>query len=294
MRSILLSIAAFGLIIFTGYAAQDGGNTQSQQTRRGTGRGTGMGAGMRRGPARQGTQYVENEDGRWLVHDEERPAPPIITPGTASTQENAGTAPSDAVVLFDGNDLSKWVSTNGSPTNWVVRDGYFTPGNRGGDIKTKESFGSCQLHLEFSSPLPAVGTSQGRGNSGVFIMSTYEVQILDSYENKTYPDGQCGALYGRRVPLVNASRKPGEWQTFDIIFHRPTFEGNEVTRKATFTVLHNGVLIQDHVVLTGGTGWIDAHTITNYEPHADKLPLQIQYHNNPVLFRNIWIRELKD
>ena len=172
MRSILLSVSMLLIIASGGYAAQD--NTNQQATRRGTrgNRGAGMNMGMRRGPARQGVQYVENEDGRWLVHDTERPAPPIITPGTASTQEKAGTAPSDAVVLFDGNDLSSWVSTNGSPANWVVKDGYFTPGNRGGDIKTKESFGSCQLHLEFSSPVPAVGTSQGRGNSGVFIMST--------------------------------------------------------------------------------------------------------------------------
>jgi hypothetical protein len=288
MRSILLSISMLGLITLAGYAAQDAGNNPQQPVRRGTG--------MRRGtaPARQGVQYVETDGVRWLVHDVNRPAPPIITPGTESTPEKAATAPSDAVVLFDGKDLSNWVSTNGSPTSWVVQDGYFTPGSRGGDIKTKESFGSCQLHLEFASPVPASGTSQGRGNSGVFIMSTYEVQILDSYENKTYPDGQCGALYGRNVPLVNASRKPGEWQSFDIIFHRPTFNGNEVAKKATFTVLHNGVLIQDHVELSGGTGWINEHTITNYEPHADKLPLQLQYHNNPVKFRNIWIREIKD
>ena len=285
-----------GLIALAGYTAQEAENPDQQPARRGmrTGRGAGMATGMRRGPARQGVQYVESEDGqRWLVHDTERPAPPIITPGTESTQDQPGKAPSDAIVLFDGKDLSNWVSSNGGEAGWTVQDGYMTPQNRG-DIKTKQAFGSCQLHLEFASPVPATGTSQGRGNSGVFIMSTDEVQILDSYENKTYPDGQCGALYGRNVPLVNASRPPGQWQSFDIIFHRPTFDGDEVTKKATFTVLHNGVVIQDHVVLSGGTGWIDEHTITNYEPHADKLPLQLQYHNNPVKFRNIWIRELKD
>ncbi len=238
---------------------------------------------------------MEDETGHsWLVNDVDRPAPPVITPGTESTPDKPGKAPSDAVVLFDGNDISNWVPVNGNQLRWIAQDGYMISQGRAGDIKTKQSFGSCQLHLEFATPSVIQGTSQGRGNSGVFLMSTYEVQILDSYENKTYPDGQCGALYGRNVPLVNACRKPGEWQSYDIIFHRPVFNGNEVAKKATFTIFQNGVLIQDHVELSGGTGWIDEHTITNYEPHADKLPLLLQYHNNPIKFRNIWIRELKD
>jgi hypothetical protein len=140
-----------------------------------------------------------------------------------------------------------------------------------------------------------IGSSQGRGNSGVFLQGQYEVQVLDSYQNKTYPDGQCGALYGRSVPLVNASRKPGEWQSYDIIYHRPIFDKDgKVTRKATFTVLHNGVLIQDHVELTGGTGWINAHAVTDYKAHPDTGPIQLQDHGNPVRYRNIWVRPLQD
>ncbi len=242
----------------------------------------------------RGTQYLETETGRWLVHDMDRPAPPIITPGTASTQDQPGKAPSDAIVLFDGTDLSNWVSERGEPSKWIVRDGYMESVRRAGGIKTKQAFGSCQLHVEFATPTRITGTSQGRGNSGVFLMNTYEVQVLDSYNNATYPDGQCAALYGRNVPLVNACREPGQWQSYDIIFHRPIFEGNEVVRKATFTVFHNGVLVHDHVELSGGTGWIDEHTISNYAPHEDKLPISLQDHNNPVRFRNIWIRELDD
>lgn len=285
-----MSIALVGLVVFAGYAAQDSGNTPQPQPRRG------FRMGMRRGniAALAGTQYVETETGRWLVHDMNRPAPPVITPGTGSTQDTPGKAPSDAIVLFDGNDLSNWAPSDGNRMRWTVRDGYMIPQNRASDIQTKQSFGSCQLHVEFATPTPAIGTSQERGNSGVLLMSTYEVQILDSYNNKTYPDGQCAALYGRSVPLVNACREPGQWQTYDIVFHRPVFEGNEVVKKATFTVFHNGVLVQDHVELSGGTTWIDAHTITNYSPHADKLPLSLQYHENATRFRNIWIRELKD
>jgi hypothetical protein len=165
----------------------------------------------------------------------------------------------------------------------------------GGYAQTVEQFGSCQLHVEFATPSRVMGNSQGRGNSGVFLQGQYEVQVLDSYQNKTYPDGQCGALYGRAVPLVNACRKPGEWQSYDIVYHRPIFgaDGN-VTRKATFTVIHNGVLIQDHVELTGGTGWINAHAVTDYKPHPDAGPLQLQDHGNPVRYRNIWIRPLED
>ena len=241
-----------------------------------------------------GTRYLETETGRWLVHDMNRPAPLVITPGTASTQDQPGQPPSDAIVLFDGTDLSNWVSEQGGPTKWIVRDGYMEPVRRAGGIKTKQAFGSCQLHVEFATPTRVTGSGQRRGNSGVFLMATYEIQVLDSYNNATYPDGQCAALYGRNVPLVNACREPGLWQTYDIIFHRPIFEGNEVVRKATFTVFHNGLLVHDHVELTGGTNWIDAHTITNYAPHEDKLPIMLQDHDNPVRFRNIWIRELKD
>ncbi len=237
-------------------------------------------------------QYVDTPTGRWMVHDEARPAPPIITPGGRRSSP-----PSDATVLFDGTQASmaNWTDTKGQPTKWIVGDGYMESVKGAGYIQTKQEFGSCQLHVEFATPSTVQGTSQGRGNSGVFLQGQYEIQVLDSYENKTYPDGQCGALYGRAVPLVNACRKPGEWQTYDVIYHRPMFDkGGKVTRKATFTVFQNGVLIQDHVALEGGTGWINAHTVTDYKAHGDKGPIQLQDHGNPVRYRNIWIRELKD
>jgi len=233
-----------------------------------------------------------------MVHETDpakQPPPMVITPGTESSPERAGRAPSDAIVLFYGKDLSQWTSTKeGETTKWVVKDGTMSPTKGSGMIRSKQEFGSCQLHLEWATPKEVSGEGQGRGNSGVFLMGQYEVQILDSYENATYPDGQAGALYGRNVPLVNACRKPGEWQSYDIIFHRPVFENDEVVKRATFTVLHNGVLIHDHVELSGGTLWRGAHSISNYVPHGDTGPLELQDHGNPVVFRNIWIRELKD
>jgi hypothetical protein len=241
-------------------------------------------------------QWVETETGKWMVHDINRPTPPVVTPGKISCDDKAGTAPSDAVVLFDGNDLSKWESAKkpGAPAPWKIGDGYFEVVKNAGNVRTKEKFGSCQLHLEFATPQIVSGDGQKRGNSGVFLMGLYEVQILDSYNNRTYADGQCAALYGRNVPLVNACRKPGIWQTYDIIFHRPTFKNGSVDRKARFTVLHNGVLVHDNVELQGGTGWIGPYAVTDYTPHGDKGPLELQDHGNPVRFRNIWIREIND
>jgi len=233
-----------------------------------------------------------------MVHETDpakQPQPRVVQPGTESTKANPGHAPSDAIVLFDGADLSNWTSTQaGEPTKWEVKDGAMWPTPKSGMIQSKQEFGSCQLHIEFATPKTPKGKSQGRGNSGVFLMGQYEIQVLDSYNNETYPDGQAGALYGRSKPLVNASRGPGEWQSFDTIFHRPIFEDGEVVKQATFTVFHNGVLIQDHYELSGGTGWRGPHSVTNYVPHADKGPIQLQDHGNPVLFRNIWIRELED
>jgi hypothetical protein len=229
-------------------------------------------------------QYVETESGQWRVHDMDRPAPEVVTPGAEPCL-----APSDAIVLFDGTDLSQW-----QPTKWVIRNGYMESVRGAGYIRTKDSFGSCQLHVEFATPENVQGNSQGRGNSGVFLQDEYEVQVLDSYDNPTYPDGQCAALYGRAVPLVNACRKPGQWQAYDIIFHRPIFEGDKVVRKATFTVLQNGVLVQDHVALEGGTQWNGPHAVSEYRPHEDKRPISLQDHGNPVRYRNIWVRELKD
>lgn len=229
-------------------------------------------------------------DARWKIHDMSRPRPPIITPGTASTEEKVGQPPSDAVVLFDGRDLSRWQTSKGEPAKWKVGNGYFEVVPKTGDIQTKQAFGDCQLHVEWAAPVPAEGQSQDRGNSGVYLMGLYEVQVLDSYHNETYADGQAAAVYGQYPPLVNAARPPGQWQSYDIIFHRPRSDKDgKVLRPARMTVLHNGVLAQDNVDLTGPT----AHRARPpYHAHADKLPLLLQDHSHPVRFRNIWIREL--
>jgi hypothetical protein len=228
---------------------------------------------------------------KWKIHDLNRPLPPVITPGTASTQETPGRPPSDAVVLFDGKDLSHWVGEGGKPAQWKVENGYMEVVAKTGPISTRDSFGDCQLHVEFAEPSPGVGESQERGNSGVFLMGLYEIQVLDSYENKTYADGQASAVYGQYPPLVNASRPPAQWQTYDIIFHRPHFNDGKVTRPARVTVLHNGLLVQDNVALTGPTAHGERPP---YKPGPDKLPLQLQDHGNPVRYRNIWIRELHE
>ena len=234
-----------------------------------------------------------------LVHETDpakQPQPPVVTPGTCSTQDKPGTPPSDAIILFDGSEdsLKNWTDEKGEPTRWKLENNALISVKKAGMIQTKQKFGSCQLHVEWAAPTPPKGNGQKRGNSGVFLQGIYEVQVLDSYNNKTYPDGQAGALYGRSKPLVNACRKPGEWQSYDIIYHRPLFKDGKVVRRATFTVLHNGVLIQDHTVLSGATYWWGAHAVKNYHPHPDKLPLKLQDHGNPVRYRNIWIRELKD
>ncbi|MCX7866701.1 MAG: DUF1080 domain-containing protein [Limisphaera sp.] len=230
-------------------------------------------------------------DPRWIPHDRNRPRPPVIVPPTPSTQAEAGRPPSDAIVLFDGKDLSAWCAMDGSPSRWVVRDGYMecTPGS--GYIRTRRSFGDCQLHIEWAAPAKPSGSGQGRGNSGLFFgLNRYEVQILDSYENETYADGQAAAIYGQYPPLVNASRPPGEWQTYDVVYLAPRFDeqGNLVS-PARLTVFHNGVLVQYHVPLTGPTDWINRDP---YRAHPEKLPISLQDHGNPVRFRNIWVREL--
>jgi hypothetical protein len=253
------------------------------------------------------TETKKGEDGKDVlymyidgvkVHEldpSKAPLPPVVTPGEPPAFT---AAPSDAIVLFDGSEQSlagNWTDTKGQPSAWKVVDGALESVKKAGYIQTKQKFGSCQLHVEWAAPANVEGDGQGRGNSGVFLMGTYEVQVLDSYENPTYADGQAGALYGRKKPLVNVCRKPGEWQSYDIIFHRPRFdESGKLTRRATFTVLHNGVLVQDHTVLSGGTGWMGPHAASEYKAHPDKLPISLQDHGNPVRFRNIWIRELED
>lgn len=230
-------------------------------------------------------------DTRWKIHDLTRPVPPVIDPGTSSSQDAPGKPPSDAVVLFDGKDLSKWQHKDGSPAKWKVENGYAEVVAKTGYIYTKEAFGDCQLHVEFREPTPPHGESQERGNSGVFLMGVFEVQVLDSYENKTYADGQASAIYGQYPPLVNAARPPGQWQAYDIIFHGPRFSSDgKLTRPARFTVLHNGVLVQDNVEPTGPTAHGERPA---YTQQPEKLPLALQDHGNPVRYRNIWIRELK-
>ncbi|MEQ8763402.1 MAG: DUF1080 domain-containing protein [Planctomycetota bacterium] len=222
----------------------------------------------------------------WHVHDGERPQPRIVTPGSASTQDAVGRVPSDAIILFNGKDTSQWTGRGGE-AKWKVENGYMEV-NGTGDIQTKDQFGSCQLHLEWMTP-PPKGDGQGRGNSGVFFFGRYEIQILDSYENQTYPDGQAGAIYGQLPPMVNASRPPGQWQTYDIIFEAPTFANGEVTKPAEVTVIHNGVLLHHRQPLLGGT----AHrNLASYAAHGPTGPIKLQDHGNPMRFRNIWIRPL--
>lgn len=206
--------------------------------------------------------------------------PAVVQPGVL------GGPPSDAIVLFDGKSLSQWEGGD----QWEVKEGYAI--SKGGSITSRESFGDCQLHIEWATPEKVEGTGQGRGNSGVYLMNRYEVQILDSYQNETYVDGQAGAIYKTKPPLVNASRRPGEWQSYDIIFHAPKFNADGQLQKPAFvTVLHNGVLIQDHTEILGATAWAEP---PKYTAHPDRQPISLQYHGNPVRFRNIWIREIPD
>jgi hypothetical protein len=240
------------------------------------------------GPAFLVSQNVPRADGltRWKISDRSRPLPPVVTPGAA------GTPPSDAIVLFDGKDLSQWESNKGGPPGWKLVNGAIelVPGS--GDIRTKKAFGDCQLHIEWAEPNPPHGKDQGRGNSGVYLMSRYELQVLDSYQNETYADGQAGAVYAQTPPLVNACRPPGEWQTYNIVWHGPHFaRDGKVLRPARITVFQNGVLVQDNTELTGPTDYMHRPP---YAPHPPKMPLLLQDHDQPVRFRNIWIRELSE
>ncbi|MCJ8165881.1 DUF1080 domain-containing protein [Pontibacter sp. E15-1] len=207
----------------------------------------------------------------------------VVTPAANSTS-----APSDAIVLFDGKDLSQWKATDGKgEARWKVKDNAFTVGK--GNISTKQEFGDFQLHIEWSAPDEVKGTSQGRGNSGIFLQDRYEVQVLDNYENRTYANGQAGSVYKQHRPLVNAMRKPSEWNVYDIIYTAPRFKENgALFTPARVTVLHNGVLVQNNVELKGPTEYIG---LPEYKAHG-KAPISLQDHGNPVQYRNIWIREL--
>lgn len=226
---------------------------------------------------------------RWLAHDMQRPRPAVVTPGKLSLPVPA---PSDAVVVFDGTDLSKWRDAECGPARWRVRDGYMESVPDSGYIFSADKFGDLQLHVEWATPLPASGRGQGRGNSGIFLMGLFEVQVLDSYENETYADGQAGAIYGQHPPLVNACLPPGQWQSYDIVFRRPHFqEDGTVARPARITVLQNGILVQDNVTIWGPTTWLQHRA---YERGGDKAPISLQDHGNPVRYRNIWLRELPE
>jgi len=235
------------------------------------------------------TRLSAQDPMRWPIHDMRRPRPVVVDPGAGSLPVPP---PADAIVLFDGADLKKWKQASGEPAQWTVRDGYFEVKPGTGDLQTLDAFGDVQLHVEWMAPNPPKGTGQDRGNSGVYLMETYEVQVLDSYQNETYADGQAAALYGQYPPLVNASRPPGQWQSYDIVFHGPRFApDSSLIRPATVAVIHNGVLVQDHVTLTGPTGH---YARPPYHAHPDKLSIKLQDHAHPVRYRNIWLRELKD
>ena len=232
----------------------------------------------------------------WRVHDMRRPRPAVITPGELSTYDKPGTPPSDAIVLFDGTSLKDWCHVSKEDPSqlleaqWQVRDGYFEVTSGSGNLQTIDSFGSCQLHIEWQAPAKVRGDSQGRGNSGVFFMDAFEVQVLDSYNNRTYADGQAGALYGQYSPLVNASRKPGEWQIYEIIFEAPKFSlAGELEEPASVTVMHNGIILHHAKKYYGPTG---GGVVPKYNPLSPAGPIRIQDHGNPVRFRNVWLRHL--
>ena len=227
---------------------------------------------------------------KWRVHDGARPQARVVTPPTASTEDAPGAPPSDAVVLFNGSDLSGWASSkDGSDAAWKVEDGYMEVVPKTGNISSKECLGDCQLHVEWAAPEVVLSDSQGRGNSGVFLMETYEIQVLDNYDNPTYADGTCGGIYGQYPPLVNACRKPGVWQTYDIIWRGPRFDGEKLIRPAYLTVIQNGILLHLDKELLGPT----QHRITTYyKPQATTGPLMLQDHGDLVRFRNIWFRPL--
>lgn len=227
---------------------------------------------------------------QWRVHDSSRPQPRVVTPGTESSQAAPGRPPSDAIVLFDGTDLSGWVGRDGGPARWKVENGYAEVVARAGDISTRREFGDCQLHVEWAAPSEVQGESQGRGNSGVFLMGRYEIQVLDCYDNPTYADGATAAIYGEFPPLVNACRRPGAWQTYDIIWTAPRFDADRLVSPAYLTMLHNGVLVHNHRELTGPTSH---RRVVPYESQPPTGPLRLQDHGNPVRYRNIWYRPLE-
>jgi hypothetical protein len=211
------------------------------------------------------------------------PEPKVVTPGTN------GTAPSDAIVLFDGKDLNKWTGKDGNAPKWTVANGAMTVAKGTGEIKTKQTFGDVQLHIEWRTPAKVESEGQGRGNSGIFLQERYELQVLDSYKNRTYANGQAGSIYKQTPPLVNATKGPGEWQMYDVIYIAPRYNDDGTLKsKGRITVLHNGVLIQNNTEIQGTTEYIGKPKVVAHE----KGSLVLQDHGNPTSFRNIWVREL--
>jgi hypothetical protein len=224
---------------------------------------------------------------KWHIHDGDRPQPRIVKPGEHFSQK--ADPPSDAVVLFNGKDFSKWQGEGGKEVKWKLEDDFMET-TKTGRIRTKDEFGDFQLHIEFATPSKVEGSGQGRGNNGVNIFGRYEIQVLDSYNNPTYPDGQAGAIYGQTPPLVNASKGPGEWQTYDIVFETPRWDDSgKQTKPGYVTVLHNGVILHNRRELLGGT---THRAIVPFKPHPPHGYLELYEHGNPVRFRNIWIRPL--
>jgi hypothetical protein len=224
-------------------------------------------------------------DGKWRVHDGKRPMPSLVTPGAT-----AGKPPSDAVVLIGpGSDTSRWVmKSDGAPITWKMKNGVLESGK--GYIQTKDEFSDFQLHLEWASPAKVEGEGQGRGNSGLFLLGVFEIQVLDSHGNPTYPDGQASAMYGQFPPMVNASLKPGAWQTYDVFFAAPRFKDGKLERPAVVTVVHNGVVVHHAQPFWGPTSH---KKIGAYKPELTKGPIALQDHGNPVRFRNMWLRPLR-
>ena len=225
----------------------------------------------------------------WAVHDGNRPQPARITPGTFSSPEQPGKPPSDAIILFDGKDLSNWETAKGEPAKWLVKDGCMEVAKDSGEIRTKARFGDCQLHIEWAAPANVQGEGQGRGNSGVFLMGMLEIQVLDSYNNVTYADGHAGSYYGVYPPLALPLRPPGQFQVYDIVFRRPIYKNGQAVDPGYVTVFMNGVLVQDHTPIEGPGGHLGR---SRPRPFPDKGPLSLQDHGNPVRFRNIWYRPL--
>jgi Domain of Unknown Function (DUF1080) len=212
-----------------------------------------------------------------------------LKPNKITAGVNPGEAPSDAIILFDGKDLSKWSTLTGADAKWEVKDGAFTVTKGAGDVKTKQTFGDIQLHIEWRTPTAIVGDGQGRGNSGIFLAERYELQVLDSYESPTYSNGQASSIYKQAIPLVNATRKPGEWQVYDVVFTAPKFSDNgRVVTPASVTVFHNGVVTLNHYIIAGPTEY---KGLPVYKTHG-KAGIKLQDHGNPVSYRNIWVREL--